>query len=85
MVNYSGWLSNRMNKINFSHPTDEDYANVDRKKTRMELVLISLVVFGIEICYAAETAFVSPIIQKIGVCFYLFHSSFSSFFLSYSL
>jgi len=26
-----------------------------------------LVVFGIEICYAAETAFISPILQKIGV------------------
>lgn len=26
-----------------------------------------MVVFGIEICYAAETAFVNPILQKIGV------------------
>ena len=71
MVKNTGWLLNKINKLNFSHPTDEDYANVDRKKTRLELVLISLVVFGIEICYAAETAFVSPIIQKIGVFFYV--------------
>ena len=56
-----------VNKLNSTLPTDEDYEACRRKKTRLELVLLSLVVFGIEICYAAETAFVSPILQKIGV------------------
>jgi solute carrier family 45, member 1/2/4 len=56
-----------ISKINLSNPTQRDYDNLNRKKTRLELVLISLVVFGIEICYAAETAFISPILQQIGV------------------
>ncbi|CAF0776539.1 unnamed protein product [Brachionus calyciflorus] len=60
-------FSKIISKIDKSNPTDEDYENVYRRKTKFELVLISLVVFGIEICYAAETAFVSPILQKIGV------------------
>ena len=33
----------------------------------MEMVRISAAVMGIEFCYAAETAFVSPILLKIGV------------------
>ena len=48
-------------------PSSADYASLARKKTKIELIMLSLVVFGIEICYAAETAFVSPILQKIGV------------------
>lgn len=32
------------------------------------MVRISAAVMGIEFCYAAETAFVSPILLKIGVC-----------------
>ena len=61
------WVKRKLNKINRSSPTDQDYRDIERKKTRSELVLISLVVFGIEICFAAETAFVSPIILKLGV------------------
>jgi solute carrier family 45 protein 1/2/4 len=38
-----------------------------RRKTRSELVRISAAVMGIEFSYAAETAFVSPILLKIGV------------------
>lgn len=38
-----------------------------RKKTRSELTRISAAVMGIEFSYAAETAFVSPILLKIGV------------------
>lgn len=60
-------LHHLINKIDESEPTLEDFNNVYRRKTKLELVFISLVVFGIEICYAAETAFVSPILQKIGV------------------
>ncbi|RNA16067.1 proton-associated sugar transporter A-like [Brachionus plicatilis] len=56
-----------INKINESEPTQRDFDNVCRRKTKLELICISLIVFGIEICYAAETAFVSPILQKIGI------------------
>ena len=38
-----------------------------RKKTRLELVRLSTAVMGIEFSYAAETAFVSPILLKIGL------------------
>jgi solute carrier family 45, member 1/2/4 len=38
-----------------------------RKKTRQELIRISAAVMGIEFSYAAETAFVSPTLLKIGV------------------
>ncbi|XP_044756513.1 proton-associated sugar transporter A isoform X2 [Coccinella septempunctata] len=38
-----------------------------RKKTRQELMRISMAVTGIEFSYAAETAFVSPTLLKIGV------------------
>ena len=51
--------SNSLNEI--------DRERLSSKKTKWQFVSISLVVFGIEICYAAETAFVSPILQKIGV------------------
>ncbi|BFZ06432.1 hypothetical protein BsWGS_09471 [Bradybaena similaris] len=37
------------------------------RKTKLELVRISAAVSGIELCYAAETAFVSPILLKLGV------------------
>ena len=38
-----------------------------RSKTRMELIRVSAAVMGIEFSYAAETAFVSPTLLKIGV------------------
>lgn len=38
-----------------------------RHKTRAELVRVSAAVMGIEFSYAAETAFVSPTLLKIGV------------------
>ncbi|XP_054015604.1 proton-associated sugar transporter A [Hylaeus anthracinus] len=47
--------------------TLDDYAHVYRKKTRGELVRVSAAVMGIEFSYAAETAFVSPTLLKIGV------------------
>jgi hypothetical protein len=64
---YSGFITKKLHNLSFNTPTEEDYENVERTKTRLELILLSLVVFGIEICYAAETAFVTPILQKIGV------------------
>ncbi|KAL2729399.1 proton-associated sugar transporter A isoform X1 [Vespula squamosa] len=47
--------------------TLDDYAHIYRKKTRRELVRVSAAVMGIEFSYAAETAFVSPTLLKIGV------------------
>lgn len=45
----------------------DDYSHIYRKKTRAELVRVSAAVMGIEFSYAAETAFVSPTLLKIGV------------------
>eukprot|EP00090_Calanus_glacialis_P021004 TRINITY_DN3242_c0_g1_i3.p1 TRINITY_DN3242_c0_g1~~TRINITY_DN3242_c0_g1_i3.p1 ORF type:complete len:677 (+),score=185.82 TRINITY_DN3242_c0_g1_i3:131-2161(+) len=45
----------------------EDYDHHYRRKTRKELLKISAAVMGIEFAYAAETAFVSPTLLKIGV------------------
>ncbi|XP_057330536.1 proton-associated sugar transporter A [Microplitis mediator] len=47
--------------------TLDDYSHVYRQKTRGELVRVSAAVMGIEFSYAAETAFVSPTLLKIGV------------------
>lgn len=47
--------------------TLDDYAHIYRKKTRRELIRVSAAVMGIEFSYAAETAFVSPTLLKIGV------------------
>lgn len=40
---------------------------LDRKKTRLELIRLSLIITGIEFAYSAETAFVSPILLSIGI------------------
>ena len=45
----------------------QDFSHIRRHKTQLELVLLSCAVCGIEFCYAAETAFVSPTLLKIGV------------------
>ena len=42
-----------------------------RSKTRAELLRISAAVMGIEFCYAAETAFVSPTLLSIGTDNYM--------------
>ena len=44
-----------------------DYSHLTARKSRYQLVLLSCAVCGIEFCYAAETAFVSPTLLKIGV------------------
>ncbi|XP_050099297.1 membrane-associated transporter protein isoform X2 [Anopheles aquasalis] len=44
-----------------------DFSHIYRPKTRLELVRVSAAVMGIEFSYAAETAFVSPTLLKIGV------------------
>lgn len=40
---------------------------IHRKKTRLELIRLSLIICGIEFAYSAETAFVSPILLSIGI------------------
>lgn len=40
---------------------------VKNYKSRFDLMRLSAVVCGIEFCYAAETAFVSPILLQIGL------------------
>ena len=52
---------------NLSLDTDKDYSHVTTRKTRAQLIRLSAAVCGIELCYAAETAFVSPILLKLGV------------------
>ena len=47
--------------------TNNDYSHVTTRKTRAQLIRLSAAVCGIELCYAAETAFVSPILLKLGV------------------
>ncbi|KAH3825795.1 hypothetical protein DPMN_127675 [Dreissena polymorpha] len=44
-----------------------DYSHVQTRKSRAQLIRLSAAVCGIELCYAAETAFVSPILLKLGV------------------
>ncbi|CAD5124268.1 DgyrCDS12562 [Dimorphilus gyrociliatus] len=45
----------------------KDYSHLTTRRTRSELVRLSAAVCGIEFCYAAETAFVSPTLLAIGV------------------
>ncbi|KAL6260325.1 hypothetical protein P5V15_007856 [Pogonomyrmex californicus] len=60
-------LRNHLRKPPKLERTLEDYSHIYRKKTRAELVRVSAAVMGIEFSYAAETAFVSPTLLKIGV------------------
>lgn len=46
---------------------EHDYSHVFRRKTRLELIRLSLIIMGIEFAYSAETAFVSPILLSIGI------------------
>ncbi|GAB6027731.1 hypothetical protein CHUAL_001967 [Chamberlinius hualienensis] len=41
--------------------------HISRRKTNLELVRMSAAVMGIELCYAAETAFVSPTLLNVGL------------------
>ncbi|XP_055619824.1 proton-associated sugar transporter A-like [Toxorhynchites rutilus septentrionalis] len=46
---------------------DKDYSHLFRRKTRWEMIRLSLYQVGVEFCYAAETAFVSPIVLANGL------------------
>ena len=47
--------------------SDPRYHHLYRKKSPLDLIRLSAAVCGIEFCYAAETAFVSPTLLKIGI------------------
>jgi len=55
------------NKFIRSVNAGQGYDHHYRRKSRRELTQISAAVMGIEFSYAAETAFVSPTLLKIGV------------------
>ncbi|XP_065073664.1 proton-associated sugar transporter A-like [Ochlerotatus camptorhynchus] len=46
---------------------NKDYSHLFRPKTRWELVRLTFIIVGIQFTYAAETAFVSPILLGIGI------------------
>ncbi|KAK5649374.1 hypothetical protein RI129_000403 [Pyrocoelia pectoralis] len=65
-------LKNSLLRFSVNEPEGDDYdkteyAHLYRRKSRRELIRISAAVMGIEFSYAAETAFVSPTLLKIGV------------------
>ena len=52
---------------NFSFYSNGNDSQTITRKSRAQLIRLSAAVCGIELCYAAETAFVSPILLKLGV------------------
>ncbi|XP_057662980.1 proton-associated sugar transporter A [Diorhabda carinulata] len=62
-----GFIKKKYSSEKHDERDQEDYSHIYRKKTGKELVRISAAVMGIEFSYAAETAFVSPTLLKIGV------------------
>ncbi|CAL8075117.1 unnamed protein product [Orchesella dallaii] len=53
--------------IDNSSNGQEDYSHLTSSKSRKDLMQISAAVMGIEFSYAAETAFVSPLLLNIGL------------------
>lgn len=58
----------------FMHPENpksdnipSKYSYIFRRKSRWELILLSGTVCGIEFCYSAETAFVTPVLLSLGL------------------
>ena len=57
-------------KRRFQHQNSyEEFSSTmeENHKSKLDLVRLSAVVCGIEFCYAAETAFVSPILLQLGL------------------
>lgn len=46
---------------------ESDFSKIFRRKSRKELIVLSSIVCGIEFCYSAETAFVTPTLLTAGV------------------
>ncbi|XP_032597718.1 proton-associated sugar transporter A [Drosophila grimshawi] len=59
--------SSALDQLKGNASANVDYSHIYRYKTRAELIRVSAAVMGIEFSYAAETAFVSPTLLKIGV------------------
>ncbi len=47
--------------------TDGDFSHITRQKKWYEFILLGLAISGIDFCYAAESALVSPLLLEIGV------------------
>ncbi|XP_055703636.1 proton-associated sugar transporter A-like [Phlebotomus papatasi] len=45
----------------------QNFSHIFRRKSQWELIRLSFIMMGIELAYAAETAFVSPILLNIGI------------------
>uniref|UniRef100_A0A182MIY6 Uncharacterized protein n=1 Tax=Anopheles culicifacies TaxID=139723 RepID=A0A182MIY6_9DIPT len=62
-------IMDSMLQVRFLHAKkqDRDYSHLFRKKSRLQLIRLSMVIVGIEFLYAAETAFVTPILLGIGL------------------
>ncbi|XP_055854045.1 proton-associated sugar transporter A [Episyrphus balteatus] len=58
-----------MLKVREDHARQQkkDYSHVFRSKSRFDFIRLSSLAVGIEFAYAAETAFVSPILLQIGI------------------
>ncbi|KAH8379371.1 hypothetical protein KR009_004449 [Drosophila setifemur] len=56
-----------LSQLKGNESNSKDYSHIFRYKSRSELIRVSAAVMGIEFSYAAETAFVSPTLLKIGV------------------
>ncbi|XP_055532662.1 proton-associated sugar transporter A-like [Wyeomyia smithii] len=57
--------------VRFEHAKrqDKDYSHLFRKKTRLEIIRLSFYQLGVEFCYAAETAFVTPLLLSNGLSY----------------
>ncbi|XP_074652893.1 membrane-associated transporter protein-like [Tubulanus polymorphus] len=67
-------LQNKLRNINatdivkvYDDGSRKQREHLTRRKSRFELVRICVMIAGIELCYAAETAFVSPIMLRLHV------------------
>ncbi|KXJ69491.1 hypothetical protein RP20_CCG026801 [Aedes albopictus] len=62
-------IMENMLKVRYEHAKSlkKDYSHLFRTKSRLELIRLSVYQIGVEFCYAAETAFVSPILLGNGL------------------
>lgn len=61
------WFKRLIQRENSYESFDDGPSPMGKWKSKIELIRLSAVVCGIEFCYAAETAFVSPILLEIGL------------------
>lgn len=62
-------LRTEMQQIRERHAKEQkhDYSHCFRSKSRFDFLRMASIMCGVELAYAAEMAFVSPILLKIGV------------------